>query len=136
MTSSDLAARFSAAQPIPDRFLPAAYGELDTLRDVLGSGRLSGGAAIVAQYEQALACWSGVRRVIAVNSGSSALYACLVAAGARPGTEVLVPATAPLPTALPVLTCGATPVIVDLAPGGLALSLEDVAVKITVRTVA
>jgi len=136
--SSDLitTAEFSSLRPIPDRFFPAPGGELEALREVLGSGRLSGGAEIVAEYERALAGWLGVRRVIAVNSGSSALHASLVAAGAGPGTEVLVPATAPLPTALPVLTCGATPVIVDVSSAGLALSPDDVAAKITGRTVA
>ncbi|MEV6927109.1 DegT/DnrJ/EryC1/StrS family aminotransferase [Dactylosporangium sp. NPDC051485] len=138
MTTSNpvTAARFDATRPVPDRFFPAPTGELDALGEVLGSGRLSGGAEIVAAYEQALAGWFGVRRVIAVNSGSSALHATLVAAGAGPGTEVLLPATAPLPTALPVLTCGATPVIVDVVPDGLALAPDDVAAKITGRTVA
>lgn len=136
MTTSDQATQFSAPRPVPDRFFPAPAGELDTLREVLESGRLSGGAEIVAAYERALAAWFGVRRVIAVNSGTSALHASLIAAGAGPGTEVLVPATAPLPTALPVLTCGATPVIVDVVADGLALSPGDVAAKITARTVA
>ena len=53
----------------------------------------------------------------------------------RPGTEVMVPATAPLPTAFPILTTGATPVIVDVAEGALGLNPVDVARKLT-RTVA
>ena len=47
-----------------------------------------------------------------------------------------MPATAPLPTAFPILSAGATPVITDVAEGGLGLDPEDVARKITSRTVA
>jgi dTDP-4-amino-4,6-dideoxygalactose transaminase len=45
-----------------------------------------------------------------------------------------VPATAPLPTAMPILTCGATPVIVDTLPASLALDPTDVERKLTGRT--
>lgn len=134
MTATE--ARFAAMHPVPDRYAPPPAGELAELDSILASGRLSGGAAIVAEYEQALAEWFGSRRAIAVNSGSSALHATLVGAGVRPGSEVLVPATAPLPTALPILTCRATPVIVDVVPGGLALDPADVEAKLTDRTAA
>jgi dTDP-4-amino-4,6-dideoxygalactose transaminase len=103
---------------------------------VLSGGVLSGGAQVVADYEAALAARFGVAHAIAVNSGSSALHAVLHVLGARPGTEVMVPATAPLPTAFPILTTGATPVIVDVAEGALGLDPVDVARKLTTRTVA
>jgi hypothetical protein len=40
------------------------------------------------------------------------MHATLVVLGVKSDSEALVPATAPLPTAMPILTCGATPVIV------------------------
>jgi perosamine synthetase len=76
----------------------------------------------------------GITRAIAVNSGSSALHATLVALGIRTGDEVLIPATAPIPTAMPILTCGAVPVIVDTRPGSLAMDPADVQVKLTAKT--
>lgn len=127
---------FDAAHPVDDRYLPPACGELDEIVDVLTDGRLSGGALVLPIYEKALATWFGVKRAIAVNSGSSALHATLAALGVRSGDEVLVPATAPIPTAMPVLTCGAVPVIVDTEPGALAMSPTDVEIKITARTKA
>jgi len=48
----------------------------------------------------------------------------------------MVLATAPLPTAFPILTTGATPVIVDVADGTLGLDPDDVARKLTTRTIA
>jgi perosamine synthetase len=111
-------------------------GELDEIADVLADGRLSGGALVLPTYEKALAGWFGVRRAVAVNSGNSALHATLVALGVRAGDEVLVPATAPIPTAMPILTCGAVPVIVDTEPGALAMDPVDVQTKLTPRTKA
>ena len=108
---------FTATNPVDDRYNPPACGELDEIAELLADGRLSGGAPVLPAYEQALAAGSGSTRAIAVNSGSSALHATLIALGVKPDSEVLVPATAPLATAMPILTCGATPVIVDTLPG-------------------
>lgn len=127
---------FSQQNPVDDRYLVPSCGELDEIAEVFEDGRLSGGGAILPEYERALSQWFGVRRAVAVNSGTSALHASLIAVGVRPGDEVLVPATATLPTAMPVLTCGAVPVIVDVQPGGLGLDAGDVAAKITDRTKA
>jgi perosamine synthetase len=52
----------------------------------------------------------------------------------RPGDEVILPATSPLPTGMPILTCGATPVIVDTLPRSLALDPASVQAKLTDRT--
>jgi dTDP-4-amino-4,6-dideoxygalactose transaminase len=125
---------FDADHPVPDRYHPAPSGELDAIGEVLADGRLAGGAPVVAVYEQALARWFRAARAVAVNSGTSALHATLTALNVKPGTEVLVPAIAPLPTAMPILTCGATPVIVGTRPGSLALDPADVERKLTERT--
>ncbi|QOC94615.1 DegT/DnrJ/EryC1/StrS family aminotransferase [Micromonospora craniellae] len=120
--------------PVDDRYSPPPCGELEEIRAVLDDGRLSGGAQVLPLYERALAARFGAARAIAVNSGTSALHAALVAFDVRPGTEVLVPATAPLPTAMPILTCDATPVLVDTLPNSLALDPTDLQRKLTPRT--
>ena len=127
---------FSTQRPVDDRYAPPAAGELDEIAEVLTDGRLSGGALVLPVYEQDLATWFGVNRAVAVNSGSSALHATLISLGVRAGDEVLVPATAPIATAMPILTCGATPVIVDTAPGSLAMDPADVQAKLTPKTKA
>lgn len=128
--------RYTGSCPVPDRYAPPPGDESAAIAAVLAGGMLSGGAPVVADYEAALAARFGAAHAIAVNSGSSALHAVLHVLGARPGTEVIVPATAPLPTAFPVLTTGATPVIADVAEDGLGLDPGDVARKLTPRTVA
>jgi len=128
--------RYTESRPVPDRYAPPAKDEAAAIEGVLAGGILSGGAQVVADYEAALAAWFGVAHAIAVNSGTSALHTVLHLLGARPGAEVMVPATAPLPTAFPILTTGATPVIVDVTEGALGLDPGDVARKLTARTVA
>jgi perosamine synthetase len=127
---------FTQSHPAPDRYAPPVRDEAAAIGAVLAGGMLSGGAQVVTDYESALAARFGVAHAIAVNSGSSALHAVLHVLGARPGTEVLVPATASLPTAFPILSAGATPVITDVAAEGLGLDPQDVARKLTSRTVA
>lgn len=122
--------------PIDDRYAPALAGEIDALARTLSGGVLSGGAPVIAEYENALAERFGARYAIAVNSGSSALYATLAALGAGPGRSVALPAFAPLPTLLPILALGAQPIIVDNLPGSLALSASDLAAKLREDTVA
>lgn len=124
---------FTATRPVDDRYVPTPCGELDEIAAVFNNGPLSGGAPVLAMYERALARWFGATRAVAVNAGSSALHATLVALDVKPGAEVIVPATAPLPTAMPILTCGATPVIVDTMPGSLGLDIDDLARKLTGR---
>jgi perosamine synthetase len=125
-----------ADRPVEDRYTPPACGEIDEIAAVLDDGRLSGGAPVLPVYERALAEWWGTGWAGALSSGTAALHASLVASGVRPGDEVLVPATAPIATAMPILTCHATPVIVDTARGSLALDPADVAGKLTSKTKA
>lgn len=135
-TDQDQSIAFDAANPVEDRYAAPACGELDEIAEVLRDGRLSGGASIVAIYERALSNWFGSAHAVAVNSGSSALNAVLHVLGVGSGDEVMVPAVAPLPTALPILAAGAVPVIVDTLPGSLAFDPQDVRSCLTSRTKA
>jgi dTDP-4-amino-4,6-dideoxygalactose transaminase len=136
-TDADLAGEpraFSADHPVDDRYQPGERGELEEVAEVLREGFLSGGAPVVARYERALAQHFGSAHAVAVNSGSSALHAALHVLGIGRGTEVMVPAVAPLPTAMPILSTEATPVMVDVLPGSLELDPADVARKLSSRT--
>src|SRR2546426_9781041 len=115
-TDADLAGEpraFSADNPVDDRYPPGERGELEEVAEVLREGFLSGGAPVVARYERALARHFGSAHAVAVNSGSSALHATLHVLGIGRGTEVMVPAVATLPTAMPVLSAGGRPVTVE-----------------------
>ncbi len=87
------------------------------------------------QLEQEYAKVSGSKHVLALNSGTSALIASLVAGGVGPGDEVIVPAYTFFASASAVVIAKAIPVIAEIDET-LTLSPESVASLITPRTKA
>ena len=65
--------------------------EADAARAAVLSGWVSTSGARVAEFEQAIADYVGMSRAVATNAGSSALHIAAMAAGIRPGDEVIVP---------------------------------------------
>ena len=65
--------------------------EADAARAAVLSGWVSTSGACVAEFEQAIADYVGMPRAVATNAGSSALHIAAMAAGIRPGDEVIVP---------------------------------------------
>lgn len=111
------------------------HDELNAVRNTLVAADLSGNAAVVGRYEQELAAWFDTHSAVTCSSGTAAIHLSLLALEIGPGTEVIVPATAPVMTALPVLAVGAVPVFADIAhPTTFALDMADVADKLTART--
>lgn len=101
---------------------------------VLDSGHLSEGNW-VKTFEMALEKDFGMRNVVAVNSGTSALHLALVLAGVGAGDEVILPAQTFMATGLAILYCGAKPVFADIGMDG-NISWEDVRRKTTQKTKA
>jgi perosamine synthetase len=121
---------------ISDKFLYAHPDDMKGLVDALAGRQLSGTSDLVSAYEVALANYFETEYAVALSSGSAALHTALYLLGATNGAEVLVPATAPIPSLLPILTAGALPVFVDSAETNLGFDLEDLQRKITPRTKA
>lgn len=89
--------------------------EVEAVTEVLRSGMLVSGSR-VARFEAAVAERCGRAHGVAVSSGTSALELALKALDIGPQDQVVVPAlTWPSP-AHAVLSCGATPVLVDVDP--------------------
>jgi perosamine synthetase len=107
---------------------------ISNVSNVLASGHLSEGE-IARRFEQALQDKFGMRNVVAVNSGTSALHLALVLAGVGEGDEVILTAQTFVATGLAVLYCGAKPVFADIGMDG-NIDTEDMKRKITDRTVA
>jgi dTDP-4-amino-4,6-dideoxygalactose transaminase len=89
----------------------------------------------VEEYEREWAARVGVRHALGVNSGTSALFCALVAAGVQPGDDVVVPAFAWVSLPNAVLQIGAIPVVVDVDES-LTLDVEAVERSLTARTTA
>ena len=107
---------------------------MNEVRSALESGWITTGPKTKA-FEQKLATYCGVRRVVCVNSASAGLELMLHWFGIGPGDEVIVPAYTYTATAEVVIHCDATPVMVDVNSDFL-ISVENIRKAITPHTKA
>jgi perosamine synthetase len=87
--------------------------EISAVTAVLESGKLTAGEN-VREFEKLFADYCGATHAIAVNNGTAALHATLLAADIGFGDEVIVPAFSFFSTASTVSMTGAKPVFVDV----------------------
>lgn len=126
--------------PIPYLNLPAQHSELSdelqkAFRKILSSCSFSSGPA-VEDFEKDFASFTGSSECIGVNSGTSALHLALLAAGIKPGDEVIAPAMSFLATVAAIEYTGATPVIVDVEEDNYCLNPSGLRSAISARTKA
>jgi perosamine synthetase len=107
--------------------------EIDAVAEVIRSGWIGLGPK-TAEFERRFAEYVGAAHAVGLNSCTSALDLAMKLLGVNHGHEVIVPTMTFVSTAHIVAYNLATPVFVDVDPVTLALDLEDVKRKITVRT--
>ncbi len=92
--------------------------EITTVRDVIKSGNLSSasitGGPNVQRFEKSFSKYNKCKYSIAVNSGTSALFASLLSLDIKHGDEVIVPSFTFNATAGAVVATGAKPVFIDI----------------------
>jgi dTDP-4-amino-4,6-dideoxygalactose transaminase len=103
--------------------------------NALTSAAADGGKR-VRDFESLMKEYLGCKHVIAVNSGTAALHAALLAAGIGPGDEVLVPSFTFVATANAVVASGAKPVFVDIEKRDYTIDVSDAKSKVTKKTKA
>jgi perosamine synthetase len=102
---------------------------------VLDRGELWGpNAPEVCALQREWAEFVGARFCLLTNSGTAALHCAVVAAGVRPGDEVIVPAFGFVATPMAVVHAGAVPVFCDVDPVTHTLDPARVEKRITRRT--
>lgn len=109
--------------------------EADAARDVVLSGWLSQGAQVAA-FETEFAAEVGATHACAVSNCTTALHLALLAVGVRPGGEVITVSHSFIAGPNAVRYAGATPVFVDIAPGGFNIDPARISGAITGRTQA
>ena len=107
--------------------------ELERIKAVIDANYLNDGD-VTTQFERALARHLGAKHVVAVTSGTIAIFMALVAVGIKAGDEVVVPDLTFIATANAVRLAGATPVLADIDPRTLLLDPAAFAKAITPRT--
>lgn len=100
---------------------------------ILNSGMLTLGE-YTKQFETEFAKLCGVRRAVAVNSGTSALEIVLRTVGLKRGDEVLIPTNTFSATAAVVVLRGGKPVFTDIDEESLCMNSENVQRYLTNKT--
>ncbi len=109
--------------------------EIEAVCAVLRGPNLSLGPKLV-EFEEAFAEYIGRKRAVAVNSGTSGLFLCMLALGIGPGDEVITTPFTFIASATSIMMAGAIPVFVDIDPVSLNIDAEKIESKITGKTKA
>ncbi|WP_342304751.1 DegT/DnrJ/EryC1/StrS family aminotransferase [Methanolobus sp. ZRKC5] len=109
--------------------------EVQAVSDVLRSGIIAEGKR-VAEFEQAFAEYTGMEHAVAVNSGTAALHAALLAHGIGKGDEVITSSFSFIATANSILFTGAKPVFADIEADTFNLNPQLIEENITPATKA
>ena len=109
--------------------------EIEAVCAVLRSPNLSLGPKL-GEFENAFAEYTGRKRAVAVNSGTSGLYLCMLALGIGPGDEVITTPFTFIASATSIMMAGAKPVFVDIDPVSLNIDAAKIEAKITEKTKA
>ena len=123
-----------------EEFLPycrpdISQNEIDAVTECLRNGWLTTGPK-VREFEDAFVRASGVKHALAVNSCTAALHIGLLAAGVRPGDDVVMPALTFVAGAQCTLELGATPVFCDVDEETLTAGIPEFEAALTPRTKA
>jgi len=109
--------------------------EIEAVCDVLRTPNLSLGPKLV-EFEEAFAKYIGRKRAVAVNSGTSGLFLCMLALEIGPGDEVITTPFTFISSATTIMMAGAAPVFVDIDPVTLNIDPAKIEAKITDNTKA
>jgi len=113
--------------------------EVQAVLDVMRKGPLTnalGAGPQVLEFEKAFAEFAGAKHAVAVNTGTAALHAAVMAVGVRRDDEVILPSFTFVATAEAVALSGGKPIFVDIDPKTYNLSPEAVEKAITKKTKA
>jgi dTDP-4-amino-4,6-dideoxygalactose transaminase len=121
----DLKAQYRSIKPEIDA---AVLRVLDSAQFILGPE--------VEAFERDFATYCGTREAIGLNSGTSALHLAFLAAGIRPGDEIITVPFTFIATVSTIVYAGATPVFVDIEPDHYTMDPARLEAAITPRTKA
>ncbi len=121
--------------PIPLSQPDITQLEIDAVVDVMNTSTLSIGPRVV-EFEKLCAQVAGRRHGVAVSNGTCGLHAAMLAAGVKPGDEVVTTPFSFVASANCILFVDAKPVFVDIDPKTLNIDVTRVADAITSKTKA
>jgi perosamine synthetase len=109
---------------------------LHILEENILTSPANNGGKRVQEFENILQSYLDIKHVIAVNSGTSALYASLLSIGVKQGDEVILPSFTFVATANSVMATGAKPIFADINKQDYTIDILDLKTKINKNTKA
>ncbi len=118
-------------------FSPPDIGELEIeeVVDTLRSGWITTGPK-TKRFEQEISAWCHTPKAVCLNSATAAMECTLRMLGIGPGDEVITSAYTYTASASVICHVGATPVLVDTAPGSYEMDYDRLEEAITEKTKA
>jgi perosamine synthetase len=133
-----MSSNITAAIPINKPWIgeEERYEVMHVLEENALTSAAKDGGKRVRDFESLLRDHLKVKHVIAVNSGTTSLYAALLAAGVKQGDEVLLPSFTFVATANSIVAAGAKPVFVDINKDDFTIDVSRLNAKITKKSKA
>ncbi len=127
-------------QPVRERKIYYGHQWIDeedvqAVNEVLRGEYLTCGP-YVTRLEQTLTDYTGAKHAVAVSNGTAALHCACIAAGIKPGDEVITTPLTFAASANCILYCGGTPVFADIDADTYNISPQSIREHITPRTKA
>lgn len=110
--------------------------DIEAFETIYNSGRWGVGGTKVPEFAQQFAEFQSANYGVCVNSGTTALYIALKAAGVCPGDEVITTPYTFQATVVAILMTHAVPVFVDTAPDSFLIDVSKIEDAITEKTKA
>lgn len=108
--------------------------ELEYVTNCVKTNWISSKGNYINEFEDRFAKYCGCNYGITTSSGTTALHLALASIGIQKGDEVIVPAFTMIASVLPIIYCGAIPVLVDADRETWNIDASSIEEKITART--
>lgn len=123
-------------QKIPLFKMHGDESDIESVTSILKSGANWAEGSIIKKFEKSICDYIDSQYSVVFNSGTSALFAALLATNIGSGDEVVVPSFSFISTANAPFLASAKPVFADIERIFLGLDIQDVENKTTGRTKA
>jgi dTDP-4-amino-4,6-dideoxygalactose transaminase len=120
---------------IPISRLSLGVAESAAAAEIIQSGWIAQGKR-TEEFERLVADYVGSRHAIAVSSATTGIHLALIAAGVKPGDEVICPSYSFIATANAIVYANAIPVFVDIDRQTYNIEPSAIEAAITPRTTA
>ncbi len=110
--------------------------ELEYLKDCISTNWISSKGKYVDEFEKKFSEYCNCKFGVTSTSGTTSIHLALASLGIKRGDQVIVPAFTMIGSVLPVIYCGAQPVLVDCEPETWNINADLIEEKITDKTKA